>query len=368
MTTKIAFANTLKPIDDVRTYEKLAKTIAKTNKYEVNIIGNKGKKDTKISSIIQYPNPIKRRWISERLQVRWKTLSILLKISPAIVIVGTHELLAISFILKLIKGSKIIYDVRENYKKNILFLSSIPPPLSHILACGIRVKEWLSQLYVSEYWLAEKCYLEELKFTTRKSQVIENSAVVPVVSNRAKPKFQLLFSGSISRYSDPLSAVNIHQQIRAIQSEATLKVIGQCHEKKLRGELENRLSSATEFSLEISSDPVCHEQILEEINKSTLGIISYEENPVNRDKIPTKLFEYSRHRLPFLVQEKTNWAAIGLQLGGAIPIDFMTPDLDFIFDQLENKELLFPNSYPEAATWEAQQPQIVNSISTLVNT
>ena len=60
MKSIIAIASTLKPVDDVRAFEKIAQSIAKTNKYEVNIIGNTGKKESNSSRIHFVTNSISK--------------------------------------------------------------------------------------------------------------------------------------------------------------------------------------------------------------------------------------------------------------------------------------------------------------------
>ena len=52
MKKKIVIASVLKPVDDVRAYWKLSQSMAKTNKYEVNIIGNDGKKPPRMKTSI----------------------------------------------------------------------------------------------------------------------------------------------------------------------------------------------------------------------------------------------------------------------------------------------------------------------------
>ena len=366
MSTKIAFANTLKSVDDVRTFEKLAQTIAKANKYEVNIIGNKGKKESDHESIRFYQNPISRKSLLGRTIVRWKVLVQLLKINPNILIIGTHELLGVAMIIKALRGSSLIYDVRENYKKNIIHLTNLPFGIRQFIASLIRLKEVISRLYVDSYWLAESCYSDELNFVKKRNVTLENKTVIPAFFNAPKSNFSILFSGSISHYSQIRLAIKCYQNLKKKNAEIALRIIGQCHDQKLQTELENLTLNDRQIHLNISSYPISHQDILNEISVATLGLISYQEDEVNRDKIPTKLYEYSRHRLPFLIQENTKWAEKAKSLGGAIPIDFAAPDIAFIFDQVKKREDLFPQTYPTQSTWEAQESLILNSIENLI--
>ena len=115
---KIVIASTLKPIDDVRAYWKLSQSIAKTNKYEVNIIGNKGKKPFTDANIKFLPHSIDRSNWLKRILIREILLFKILRLKPALLVITTHELLNTAFICKLLIRCKVVYDVQENYGKN----------------------------------------------------------------------------------------------------------------------------------------------------------------------------------------------------------------------------------------------------------
>lgn len=366
MTKKIAFANTLKSVDDVRTFEKLAQTIAKTNKYEVNIIGNDGKKASNNKSIHFHPFSIERKSITRRLSIRNKILRKLIRLNPDVLIIGTHELLLSAWVLKVLKGTSIIYDVRENYKMNLVHLSKFPFVIRLILGNIVRLKEVIFARYVDQFWLAENCYHNELRFSQKSNVILENKALSPALKQEKKPEISLLFSGSISHYSEVLQAVKCYQKMKEIKSQISLKIIGQYHDENLAKQLIKIAKNDKQVTLHISSNPISHSAILREISNASLGIISYQENTVNTNKKPTKLYEYSRHLLPFLIQENTKWAVKGKELGGAISIDFSSPDITYIFDQLNQSALLFPKVYPPRETWESQESKIIHCIENLI--
>ena len=173
---KVVIANILKPIDDVRTYEKIACSIAKTNKYEVNIIGNWSKKESSNPNIKFLPHHVRSNELLKRFLLRIGILFKVLRTKPSVVVVQTHELLFISLIWKLLIRSKIVYDVREDYKKNIKYLSKIFQPLKWFLSNSIRLKEKVSYLYIDMFWIAEKCYLNDIDLPKNKTLILDNRA------------------------------------------------------------------------------------------------------------------------------------------------------------------------------------------------
>ncbi|MEM9340038.1 MAG: hypothetical protein AAGA66_14980 [Bacteroidota bacterium] len=367
MMKKIVIANTLKPVDDVRAFEKLAQSMAKTNKYEVNIIGNEGKKESGHPLISFHPHQLSKFTDLQRLYMRHKTLKRIITLSPHVLIVTTHEYLLIGIFYKIFFQCKLIYDVQEDYKKNLLHISK-QHLLKKIMATTIRLKEIFSQPFIDQYWLAEATYASDLKFTVKKSTVLENKACISnlnLTNTPNTPSNQLLFSGTISHYSQVLLAVGVFEKINSKRNNLTLKIIGQCHDLNLLETLKGLADKNDQILLEISKEPISHDRILSAIHASLLGIIAYQENPVNRNKVPTKLYEYSMYQLPYVIQQQTSWATKGRNLGGAIPIDFMNPDVEFILHQLDQTQTLFPSNYPESETWESLEGALFKSIDTL---
>lgn len=361
MKKKIVIASVLKPIDDVRAFWKLSQSIAKTNKYEVNIIGNDTKKEPGFENVNFYPHAIQgsqwfRRWL-----IRLEILVKFLKIKPDILIITTHELIYVSLIAKLITGCKVIYDVQENYYLNLTQID--PTPLKKIYAWIVRVKELISRLFVSEYWLAERCYRKQLPFVKKKNEVIENKAFDAKINKRKNEKIQILFSGTISNYGGVDRSLIFYKKLLKTERNASLKIIGQVHSKKVEMKLKNEAEKLPDLILNISYDPIPHQEIIEAISKASIGIIGYVPNIVNQEKIPTKLYEYSRYRLPYLVERSTLWSKVGETLGGAIPVDFRRISIEKVVESIRNSDELFKNEYPAHATWEHESSKILSSLN-----
>lgn len=357
-------ASVLKPVDDVRAYWKLSQSMAKTNKYEVNIIGNEGKKEEDEKNIKFHTHKLNRsNWI-RRVLIRESILFKVLRIKPSLLIITTHELVNTALLAKLLTGCKIVYDVQENYKLNLCVIDSSFG--KRIVASMIRWKENLSKHYIDQFWLAEKCYAEELPFTRNNNLIIENKAFDFSPSFRKEHPLRMLFSGTVSEYGGVKKAVELLRHFQNVGKESTLLVIGQVHDLALKKWLEVEQKNTVGMKLNITTDPIPHDEILSAIADANLGVIGYQSSEVNRRKIPTKLYEYSRYMLPYLVQENTLWSQTGEELGGAISIDFVNANTEKIFKLLKNSASLFPEHYPDEATWENESTKIIKSLNTLI--
>lgn len=357
-------ASILKPTDDVRAFRKLSQSIAKTNKYEVNIIGNEGKKQSDQNNINFHSHKVNRSDILGRLLIQFHIFRKILKLKPEVLIISTHELIVVSVLSKLIIGCKLIYDVQENYFLNLFCLNS--NFFKKLYARFVRLKEYITKSFIDQYWLAEKCYETELSFSRGKSLVVENKALGIERNGIKSSTPTILFTGTISEYGGVRKAVEIFQVLRKNDPSFSLHIIGQIHDVNLWKWLQKQQQKLDKLKLTVSQNPVPHDQITEAIFSSTLGVIGYEPNRVTQNKIPTKLYEYSRYKLPYVVSENTKWSEIGITLGGAIPIDFQSIKADFILNSLEKTDSLFPNQYPKEATWENESIEMIHSFEKLI--
>lgn len=363
MIKTIVIASVLKPVNDVRSYSKIAQSLAKTNKYEVNIIGNEGKKDPSLSNIRFSPHQIHRSQWLKRLFLKESILRKIIKLKPSLLIITSYELINVALITRIFTGCKVIYDVQENYSANVKLKRGF---FRKIASQFIRMIETIGSLFIDQYWLAESCYSNELNFIKNKWIVVENKATDQPTREGENTPLKLLFSGTISHYSGAELALDLMEKMILENPETEGCIIGQIHDQKLKSTIVKRAQSIPQIELIISESPIDHDQILSKINWSNLGIISYQVNAVNKRKVPTKQYEYSRYRLPYLIQENTHWSEFGLKLGGSISIDFSNFSVEDINTKVKNSSQLFPESYPIEFTWEYESTLIIKSIESLI--
>lgn len=356
-------ASVLKPVDDVRSFWKIAQSIAKTHKYELNIIGNKKKNNIQYDNIHFNEHTIARTQWLRRLFIRYVIFRKILTIKPKILIIATHELMVIGILAKAVIRCKIIYDIQENYERN----ASMGGLYGRLLGKIIRLKESIFASWIDQFWLAEKCYQKELGFIKDRYEILQNKPLKFVIPDRDTEPIKALFSGTISDYSGAKIALQIMRGLAENFPDFKGKFIGQIHDPGLARWLQKEASSCTSIQLIISSEIIPYEDIIQGIQWANLGIISYLPNEVNEGKIPTKLYEYSRYQLPYLVQENTLWSRVGKRMGGAISFDFnASHSITDLTKILNSKAQQSQKAFPHNDTWEYESIKMINSINTLI--
>lgn len=297
----VVIASVLNPVDDTRMYEKMAMTLAPEG-YDIAIIGQPSSTIPAHANIRFEALAGTKRLSISRLITRWKIGQKLLRFQPEVLIVNTHELLIVSLVNRILFGTRIIYDLRENYYRNVRFSEVFHPVVGCMIASAVRLKEMIVAPFIHHFILAEKCYAEELSFIRKRFTVIENKAALPPTFIR-KPNpqgLELIFTGTIARSTGVFDAIHLAKVLHEIDSKVGLTIIGFCALRTVREELLELVKNKPFIRLVGIENLVPHSQILEAIAQANFGIIYYPPSPHTNRSMPTKLFEYLAAGLPIL--------------------------------------------------------------------
>lgn len=353
---KIVIASVLKPADDVRMYEKLATTLAKSSEWEVEVWG--------------YPCPVPthpnihfhvwknfQRLSLGRVGVQYQFWKKLRQSKPDVLIIGTHEMLLTSWIYSCIFRIRLIYDIRENYFQNLHFQSNYPKWLKIPMAYVLRGLERVAAPRIRHFLLAEKGYAADLAFIKDRWTIIENKAL-PILRNPASETCKVVITGTVSDYSQTDESIALFLQLKQVIPHADLTVIGHCPSKKYQQLLEEKY--AGQARLILSDKPIQHQEILTHISEAHLAIIGYKNSPITVGKTPTKLFEYALAGVPYIVRLDSPWATEESQLHGCIPVNFDQPDLTEFAEKFEKWQSNYQSN--PRASWATQEVALLKII------
>lgn len=362
---RIVIASILKPTDDTRMSEKIGATLYRSGLYEVTVMGysssGKSMDGLKVLPIGAFPRLSYARWWA-----RWQVLHLSLAIRPEVFIFSTYELLFPAIFLKVILGTRIIYDVRENYYRNILHSEGLPRWLRWPLAVVVRFLEKITAPAIDYFFLAEKGYEKEFRFHRGGWIVLENKAT-PVQVRSAKKEgnpFRLLFSGTLSESTGVFRAIKLAEALHRDNKDITLTIAGYASTPDLRDRIRREAFGHSFIQLIGIDALVPHSKILELIQASHAGIISYERVPHMENCIPTKLFEYLQASLPILTEPHWPWVARFEYGQPFLPVDFEKPDAKSILNTLAHSPF-YTSPLPDVE-WSSEEPKLLAAIKSLV--
>jgi hypothetical protein len=368
---RIVLASLLKPVDDTRMYEKLGATLA--SEYEVYIIGQPPKKSTAPANVTFISIPAHGRLAIQRLTTPWRVLRRVVGIRPDVLIVCTAELLPIALCARLLTGTKIIYDVQENYAQNILYGEVWPRLMRPWLAKMVRLTEWSTSWLVCHFLLAEQSYADELGFIRKDFTIVENKAVLPSQRPHTEDEktdhindIRLLFSGTLAVTTGVFKAIELATQLHDADASIRLHIVGYAAQQDVRISLYKLASENTFIELTGIDHLVPHAEIIKAIGRAHFGIIAYPENKSTWSSYPTKLYEYLASNLPILLIDNPRWISLCAPYSAAVSF----PSHAVITDAAPLLALMRMQSFyalkPENVLWDSEAPRLHAAISAIV--
>lgn len=360
---RIVISSTLKPADDIRSYRKIGDSLGKTNNYDVKIIGYGSKKTSTNNNVELISTGVFRRLSLKRIFLPFKILGIIIKLKPDLLIISTHELLLSIYVLKVINPAcKIVYDIRENYYANIRYQKIFPPIIRYLLANWVRLKEVMTTPFISYLLVAEKGYVGEIPFIKKCNHlVLENKSLYENSSKSTKESVieKIIFTGNLSVNSGVLKAIEIYRQIQVMIPHSTLMIIGHCPDKNFRSKLQHIVAQEGSIHLKTDDEPIPYPLIKNAIESADLAIVSYQINASNINCIPTKVFEYLSHQLPFLCEKSSNWERIGKEVNMCFSYENDQINVSKMMEWYSNIDFNYQTS---AFAWQ-EESQKINDLS-----
>jgi len=305
-------------------FEKLAMSLAGNCDFEIYVIGQASKAITAHQGI-QFIglNPVNRlaigRWLLS-LRILLKTI----KVKPKLLIANTHELLIVSIANRILFGTRIVYDIQENYYRNILYGEAFPWYLRRPLALWVRFKEKITSPLLHHFILAEKSYEKELTFIGNRYTILENKTVPPKAISRPSisKKINLLFSGTIAESTGIFEAITLAEKLHQKDNRIHLTIIGYCALTSTREKVTEAISGKPWVTLKGLNHLVPHQEVLAEIITANFGIIYYPPSPHTEGSVPTKVYEYMAYQLPILTWQNQGFSQwVNLNKAGLVVDD-----------------------------------------------
>jgi glycosyltransferase involved in cell wall biosynthesis len=361
--TRIVLASILKPVDDTRMTGKMGTSLAGAG-YSVSIIGfaPAGVLPSGLSyySLGEFPRLSLRRYLA-----RWRAFQLAFTCRPHLFIFSTHELIFPALLLKVLLGTRVVYDVRENYYRNIRHSEGLFAAWRWPLALFVRGIEKVTAPMMDYFFLAEKGYESEFRFHRGGWTVIENKAFLPPASSGFSPRgWNLLFSGTLSESTGVFRAIQLAATLHARQPAVTLTIVGYAAtsnvQKRIRGEAE-----AKPYIRLIGIEThVPHGDIVAQIQQARAGIIAYLPMPHTLNSVPTKLFEYLTASLPILCDSGWPWISRFEASRPFVTVRFDHPDAEAILDALTQRSF-YPAPAREAS-WQTEAPRLLAAVKNIV--
>ncbi|MCC9167611.1 glycosyltransferase [Pontibacter harenae] len=370
---RILIASLLKPINDTRMYEKMGLSLSKLPHTHIHVAGFDAPAPTSApANIFFHPVFNFKRLGFGRAQAQVTFYRLLKQLKPHLIIVGTHELLLTSYLYARSSKCKLVYDIQENYTLNLKEQNNYKPLAKRVLARGVGSIEKFVVPSVDHFLVAEKSYLQELTFLGNKYTLLENKykaatnytpPSTPVAVNPAAIK--LLYSGTIAEIYGIFEAVEFASALHKVHAGITLTIIGYCARSSTLQHLKQLIQDKNYITLIGGDKLVPHQQILEQIQHSDVGLLPYQPNPSTFRCIPTKLYEYMAHALPLVVQQNPLWHNMVKRYQAGVSINFRQADAKEMLNQLE-QQVFYKAGISNDLYWQSEEDKLLPIVASLL--
>jgi len=371
---RVVMLTILNPALHSRIYFKEALTLSQNN-YQVFIIGqHKKTKPFLKSSIAIIPARIFGRNLFDRFSLQIRIFFIAFRLKAVIYHLHTPELLIVGLLLKCFTKAKIIYDIHEDYYKNIIYGGYYPFLLKYPLAWAMRAVEWISSLWVSRFIYAEGCYENILHLKPDRYIVIRNffqptplviaSSPLPSFPQKRKspPLPMMLYTGTIAENWGIWQTIALWKSINQ-HTPIQLVVAGHSQNNELIKKIELETKNKERFKMIGGNKYVDYQVIQTLIQGCTFGVGLYLQKKSLERRIPTKFYEFMHYRKPLIFTQNTTWNALNKRLHFGVEADISNLK-ETTQKVLEHLKTNFANCYaepiePQEYNWKFEAKKLV---------
>jgi glycosyltransferase involved in cell wall biosynthesis len=370
---KVLIASVLKPADDVRSCYKIGQSLAQTNKYEVNIIGFDSKKKYHGENIFLYPIFKFNRNSVKRLIAPFSIFKKYIKLKPELIIVNTPELLWVIYLIKILFGTKIIYDIQENYQFNIKQNQIYNGLSKYIIQNYIKLNESISKYFADGFLLAEEIYETQLSFMQNKPFIkLLNKTMLNLNTNSKPIKFSkdqslnFIYSGTIGKEYGTLEAIDFCKKLQKQKANINLNIIGYSPDKEYLKMILKNTENIEFIHLKTDDKPIAQSEIVSQIKESDIALLPYQLNPNIKSRFPTKLYDYLAIGIPMIIPYHPKWKAFLDQCNAGLATDFQNPNIKNVLEQLSSAEF-YNNSPKDEIQWKSQEAELLEFIENILS-
>ncbi len=292
---------------DVRIFHKQACSLAQAG-YKVILIAPHERAEI-ISSVHLQPLPLRRNRLHRMLTLPVQALQLSLNIHAAVYHFHDPELILVGLALKFLTSARIIYDIHEDYPRQILSKAWIPAILRKPIAWSMRLLERLAARFFDGLVAATPGIAR--RFPSSKTVVVNNFPRVEeltinqeeTIPYPERPNW-VVYVGGITTIR---AAKEMVKAVDFMQMPAELILAGSFESQALQ----NALSSLPGWSNVRFLGWLSRPEVAATLAKAKVGLVLYYPLPNHIEAQPNKIFEYMAAGIPFVASDFPHWRELG---------------------------------------------------------
>lgn len=333
MKNKVCILTTVHPPFDTRIFHKQAKTLVEAG-YDVTLVAQHDK-DGVVDGVNIIAPPRPRNRFRRIFGLTWRAFRLALRQGADIYHLHDPELLPWGALLDLITRAKVIYDVHENVRKQILNKLWLLPWIRRPLSLAYLLIENICLSFIDRIIIAEDSYIKNYQgynnVTAIRNYPIlsylkHHADAVPQAITRATSSLKATYVGGITRSRGVVELIEALRIVRSDGQHVELNLVGPIIPKSFKNELHS-LVQDYDFEKNVHMPgTVAHNEVYRILFASHIGIATLYPDPNYVESLPTKLFEYMATGLPVIASNFPLWKEIVEGSGCGICVDPLKPE------------------------------------------
>jgi len=354
---------------DDRIFHKEVKSLANAG-YKVVLIAPHDKKEI-IGNIEILPIKRARNRLERMTITTLKVLKLAIKENADIYHFHDPELIFDGFIIKLFTGSKIIYDVHEDYRQKILSSEWVNKKYTTLIS---NISDFLEKIFSSffNYIVTADSYIKS-RFKRKKVEMIANypplSFSHELTSSKNSSIFKLIYVGGIS---EDRGIVRIIESLKYLKNEnVEFEAFGKTDNPILINLL-NNTAKVRYFGF------VPWQEVSKYLINANVGLALFQPVPgyfYTSGEGCIKLFEYMSVGIPIIISNFPNLKKLILNIGCGIPVDPTNPKeiakaIEYLIEHPDKAKQMGENGRKavlEKYNWENEEKKLLRIYEELLN-
>lgn len=346
---------------DIRIFIKQCKSLAELDNYKVNLIVADGLAYEEINNVFIHdvgkPKSILNRIISSSMNI----LILAKKLDCDIYHFHDPELILVGTYLKL-SGKKVIYDIHENLEQQIKLKTWIPSILRSVVAFSFNLFENYFGKKFNALIVPQPSMLDKYRKINNNTIIVENFVILKdnkLILKDYKNK-NAFHAGVLNKNRGLYNMINAYN---LLDKSNNIFLAGTVNSSKddelLKGNIDSNITYLGLLS---------HNETIKIYNKSSIGLILYNNVGQYNLSYSIKLFEYMNNSMPIIMPNFGDWLAFnnenncGINVNTSDPIE-VSNTINLLNNNLDLKKQLGENgkkAVTEKYNWNISKNKLFN--------
>ena len=293
---------------DVRVFYKQARTLAQAG-YDVVLFAPHSSRTERVDGVCVRSIGLRKGRLYRMTVLLWRVVWLALTQKYYVYHFHDPELIPVGLAFKLLTSARVIYDIHEDYPRQILSKAWIPPVFRKPIAWGMELIERLAARFFDGLVAATPGIAR--RFPSSKTIVVNNFPRVEeltinqeeTIPYPERPNW-VVYVGGITTIR---AAREMVKAVDFMQMPAELILAGSFESEALQ----NALSSLPGWSNVRLLGWLSRPEVAATLAKAKVGLVLYHPLPNHIEAQPNKIFEYMAAGIPFVASDFPHWRELG---------------------------------------------------------